>query len=190
MLRTCVLVLAVLSLVGCGGGPRPFTPAHSGSSSGTSSTGSGAALQVAGLEAGPPAVAPPALDPLAVAPPAARPRSPLARRSRHLNRCARFFQRRSLQSPPPQSSAVPRSFVETREAPGRAGSHPLPLEMHPGRNPDLRTPVEDEAGKDSRSQWEWRGRVDGPATGLAFGHESRTGCRHAAAAAPRVGPAN
>ncbi len=161
MLRTCVLVLAVLSLVGCGGGPRPFTPAHSGSSSGTSSTGSGAALQVAGLEAGPrvvelpavdllvvafppvdlpvaapPAVAPPALDPLAVAPPAARPRSPLARRSRHLNRCARFFQRRSLQSPPPQSSAVPRSFVETREAPGRADSHPLPSEMHPGRNPD------------------------------------------------------
>ncbi len=41
MLRTCVLVLAVFSLVGCGGGTMPLTPAHSGSSGATSSSGSG-----------------------------------------------------------------------------------------------------------------------------------------------------
>ena len=41
MLRTSVLMLAILFLVGCGGGTMPFTPPHSGSSgSGTSNSGS------------------------------------------------------------------------------------------------------------------------------------------------------
>ena len=38
MLRMCILVLALVSLDGCGGGTMPFTPAHSGSSGGTSTS--------------------------------------------------------------------------------------------------------------------------------------------------------
>ncbi len=48
MLRTCVLVLAIVSLIGCGGGTMPFTPPHSGSSGGTSSTGSGSGSSSSG----------------------------------------------------------------------------------------------------------------------------------------------
>jgi hypothetical protein len=40
MLRMSVLLLALFSLVGCGGGTMPSTPAHTGASSGGSSSGS------------------------------------------------------------------------------------------------------------------------------------------------------
>ena len=38
MLRISVLALAILFLVGCGGGSMPFTPPHSGTSGGTASS--------------------------------------------------------------------------------------------------------------------------------------------------------
>src|SRR5438876_1215754 len=51
-MRTCVLVLAVLSLVGCGGGIMPFTPPHSGSNGGTSTSGSGSGTSSSGTGSG------------------------------------------------------------------------------------------------------------------------------------------
>jgi hypothetical protein len=51
-MRTCVLVLAVLSLVGCGGGIMPSTPPHSGSNGGTSTSGSGSGTSSSGTGSG------------------------------------------------------------------------------------------------------------------------------------------